>query len=184
MSNKFYVLYLFCFNSLFQKQHQSYATTHLSRTKVYERLFWKGLRRNLRWNQHLGGIKWDSFREAMTSTASEEIPVKEKKSRNKWLTQEILDLMKKRQKIKPRDSREYKDLDKDIKKRCLEAKESWWNRQCQEIEMEPTSAYKKIWLVVTTPARFSLTSIPIPVSHFPYVYSSCHCIENPIRGPT
>ena len=66
---------------------------------MYERLFWKGLRRNLRWNQHLGGIKWDSFREAMTSTASEEIPVKEKKSRNKWLTQEILDLMKKRQKI-------------------------------------------------------------------------------------
>ena len=46
-----------------------------------------------------GGSKWDSFREAMTSTASEEIPVKEKKSRNKWLTREILDLMKKRQKI-------------------------------------------------------------------------------------
>ena len=36
-------------------------------------------------------------------------------------------------KDKPRDSREYKDLDKDFKKRCLEAKESWWNRQCQEI---------------------------------------------------
>ena len=79
-----------------------------------------------------GGSKWDSFKEAMTSTASEVIPVKEKKSRN----------MKKRQKIKPRNSREYKDLDKDIKKRCLEAKESWWNRQCQE--MEPTPAYKKI----------------------------------------
>ncbi len=88
--------------------------------------------------------KWDSLRDAMVSTAEELILKKGKKSKNGWMTQDILNLMKERQKIKARNNQEYKDLDKEIKKRCLEAKETWLNRQCEEIEKEPTSAYKKI----------------------------------------
>ena len=73
----------------------------------------------------------------MVSTAEEVIPKKGKKSKNDWMTQTILNLMKERQKIKARNSQEYKDLDKEIKRRSLEAKETWLDRQCEEI------AYKK-----------------------------------------
>ena len=39
------------------------------------------------------------------------------------MTDEILDLMKERQTISMRDSKEYKDANKIIKKKCAEAKD-------------------------------------------------------------
>jgi len=50
------------------------------------------------------------------------------------MTQEILSVMSDRQKIKNRDSQEYRDADKLIKKKCTEAKETWLDRECKEIE--------------------------------------------------
>jgi hypothetical protein len=50
------------------------------------------------------------------------------------MTEEILSMMSDRQKIKNRDSQEYKDADKRIKKKCREAKETWLDRECAEIE--------------------------------------------------
>ena len=46
---------------------------------------------------------------------------------------EILDLMEERIKAKA-DIQKYIELDKQVKKRCNEAKEHWINTQCEEIE--------------------------------------------------
>ena len=45
-----------------------------------------------------GNLQWELVREALVKTAREVIPKKEKKSKNKWITPDILELMKKRQK--------------------------------------------------------------------------------------
>ena len=42
--------------------------------------------------------------------------------------------MKERQQILPRNSAEYKSLDKTIRVKCKEAKEGWLNEKCAEIE--------------------------------------------------
>ena len=54
----------------------------------------------------------------------------------------------KRQKVTDRYSHTYKTLDKQIKRKCTQAKESWWDIQCKEIEQtkekETTSIDKEI----------------------------------------
>jgi len=67
-------------------------------------------------------------------TAEEYVPKKERRSKNKWMTQEILSVMSDRQKIKNRDSQEYRDGDKLIKKKCRMAKETWLGRGCKGTE--------------------------------------------------
>ena len=56
--------------------------------------------------------------------------------------------MKKGQKVTDRYSHEYKTLDKEVKKKCTESKESSLDIQCKEIEQakekETTSIYKNI----------------------------------------
>lgn len=51
-----------------------------------------------------------------------------KKKKKKWMTEEILKL------IKRRDGREYRILDKDMINRCKQAKDKWFNEKCTEIE--------------------------------------------------
>ena len=62
---------------------------------------------------------------------------------------DIHELMKKRQKVTEiKYSHELKTLDKEIKEKCTETKESWLEIQWKEIEQakekETTSIYKKI----------------------------------------
>ena len=59
---------------------------------------------------------------------------KKKKSKNKWISPDIHELMKKDKKVTDRYSYTYKILDKEIKRKCIEAKESWLDIQCKEIE--------------------------------------------------
>ena len=56
------------------------------------------------------------------------------RSKSKWMTEEILNLMKERQTISERDSKEYKAANKIIKKKCEEAKDEWINANCRDIE--------------------------------------------------
>ena len=79
-------------------------------------------------------ITLESMKNILVETAEECVPQKERRSKNKWMTQEILSMMTDRQKIKNRDSQEYRDADKLIKKKCREAKETWLDRECKEIE--------------------------------------------------
>ena len=57
-----------------------------------------------------------------------------KRSENKWMTDEILNLMRERQAISERDSNEYKTANKIIKKKCEEAKDEWLDANCRDIE--------------------------------------------------
>ena len=72
--------------------------------------------------------KWNILKEAMVTTATEVLPMKERQRKAKWMTdEEILDLMRKRQQVQQRGSTECKILDKNIKNKCKEAKEGWLN---------------------------------------------------------
>ena len=77
---------------------------------------------------------WETFRDSLVESASTIIPKMARRSKNKWMTEEILDLMKERQTINDRDSQAYKDMNKAIKKKCIEAKDEWLNASCREIE--------------------------------------------------
>ncbi len=95
-----------------------------------------------------GETKWNTLKEALVTTAKQVIPKKESSSKNKWMTDEILELMKKRQQIFERRSLEYKTMSKQIGTKCREAKEVQLNGKCQKIEQcknaELTSMHKKI----------------------------------------
>ena len=77
---------------------------------------------------------WDTFRDSLVESANKIIPKLAQISKNKWMTEEILDLMKDRQIINDRDSQEYRDMNKVIKKKCAEAKDEWLNANCKEID--------------------------------------------------
>ena len=77
---------------------------------------------------------WETIRDILVETAEEYVPIKERKRRNKWLTEEILLMMKDKQKIGNRQCKKYRDLDKQIRQKCNEAKESCQKEQCAEIE--------------------------------------------------
>ena len=74
------------------------------------------------------------FKEALVETAKETIPKKTKQSKNKRMTEEILRMMRNRQAIPQRNSDEYKQLHREIRKKCREAKEEWLKNECAEIE--------------------------------------------------
>ena len=77
---------------------------------------------------------WEVFKEALVETAKETIPKKTKQSKNKWMTEEILRMILRRQAIPQRNSDEYKQLHREIRKKCREAKEEWLKNECAEIE--------------------------------------------------
>ncbi|XP_042862524.1 craniofacial development protein 2-like [Penaeus japonicus] len=81
-----------------------------------------------------GETKWESFKKALVEGANATIPKQEKKNKNKWMTDEIIDMMKERQKIMNRKSPEYKKADREIKKKCQKNKEAWVSAKCEEIE--------------------------------------------------
>ena len=66
--------------------------------------------------------------------AEEIIPRKETRARQKWLTDDILDLMEEIRKFKHRSVIRHREINRDIKRRCSAAKELWANVQCDEIE--------------------------------------------------
>ena len=79
-------------------------------------------------------VAWESMENILVETAEECVPKKERRSKNKRMTQEILSMMNDRQKIKSRESQECRDADKLLKKKCREAKETWMDSECKEIE--------------------------------------------------
>ena len=77
---------------------------------------------------------WDCFKESVAPTAIEIVPKKNKLDNNKWITAEILDPMQKSREIVNKESTEYIAIDRQIQKMCKQEKETWVNRECEEIE--------------------------------------------------
>jgi len=61
------------------------------------------------------------------------VPRVTKQATQEWMTPEILDLMEERRKCK-KNTQQYKQLVRIIRNKCLEAKESFYSRQCEELE--------------------------------------------------
>ena len=73
------------------------------------------------------------MKKSLGEVIKENIPEKNPKQHKNWVNIEILDLMEERRKSK-NEKEKYKELNKEIRKKCNEAKELWLNQQCQEIE--------------------------------------------------
>ena len=77
---------------------------------------------------------WEAMRDILVETAENILPKEKKRKRQKWMTEEILLIIEDRQKLSDRQGSGYRELDKQIKKKCREAKENWLNDQCTEVE--------------------------------------------------
>ena len=77
---------------------------------------------------------WEAMRDILIETAENILPKEKKRERQKWMTEEILLMMEDRQKLSDRQGSQYRELGKQIKKKCREAKENWLNDQCAEVE--------------------------------------------------
>ena len=80
----------------------------------------------------------------MVTSAVDLSPKKRKMMKQKWMTEEILELKKNKRKMKDRKSLEYRMIGNEIKCQCRIARETWCNRKCEEIERNPHEIYKKI----------------------------------------
>ena len=91
--------------------------------------------------------RWVKLKDALTQSATETVPTMKTTGKRKWMTEEILELMEKRRLAKPNKVRD-KEINKEIKRKCGQAKEKWLNEQCEEIETElykePKAMYKRI----------------------------------------
>ena len=76
---------------------------------------------------------WEKMKDSIKEAMEETIPPKYNKTNKKWMTQDILKLMEERRQAKS-NVEKYNALNREIKTKCNEAKESWINDQCQEIE--------------------------------------------------
>jgi len=90
----------------------------------------------------------DTFLKVVNEAAEKTIPKRRHRRNQKWMTDEILEMMEQRRQMKAKDPIKYKELDKNIKQKCNEAKENWWNRVCEDIEEQmkrnPSTVYSKL----------------------------------------
>ena len=78
--------------------------------------------------------QWNAMGKAMVETAEELVERRERRARQEWMTEDILDLMERRRACKGVNEESYRKLNRQVKRDCNEAKEEWMNRQCEEIE--------------------------------------------------
>ncbi|GFS21596.1 RNA-directed DNA polymerase from mobile element jockey-like [Elysia marginata] len=90
---------------------------------------------------------WDSLKTAVTETNESMLPKAKRERKQAWMKEEILELMKERKKYK--GTEKYKELDRQVRKECIEAKEDWLNCNCYRIEElskdnKPRQMYEEI----------------------------------------
>ena len=62
--------------------------------------------------------KWEKLKLSLVESAEKCVPKQNKKAKQKWMTNDIIDLIQKRQSINNKNSKEYKDLNNEIKAKC------------------------------------------------------------------
>ena len=89
---------------------------------------------------------WDTFKTCIQEATKEVIPKTKLEKRQKWMSDEILNLMKERKHVKISNQVEYTRLDKEIKRKCIEAKQQWMTERCTEIEnLEKSHNYRRMY---------------------------------------
>ena len=75
--------------------------------------------------------KWECVKTSI-QIANTNLPVKENKKKQLWMTDEILSKMTQRKKAK--NTPEYASIEREIRQMCRAAKETWIQIKCKEIE--------------------------------------------------
>ena len=89
--------------------------------------------------------EWRVLQLALTETTTKLVPKAERRGRQKWMTEEILEKMEERRISKDRNPQRYEELNLEIRRACDTAKEEWINTQCKEIEeMEKNHQMEKM----------------------------------------
>ena len=78
--------------------------------------------------------RWSELQQILNETTEEVLPKVKTKAKQKWMTEDILNLMENRRHVKGKDLLRYKAIDKLIREECVKAKERWLNEQCKQIE--------------------------------------------------
>ena len=78
---------------------------------------------------------WENMKQSFMDASKKVLPKKEKKAKQSWMTDEILNLMDERKSEKHRDPEKYETLRKRVETECKTAKEIWWNKKCEDIEL-------------------------------------------------
>ena len=76
---------------------------------------------------------WTAFEEIVISSTEECVPKAKRIGKQKWMTEEILEKMEERRKLQ-KNSPEYKQLNKEIRRKCKEEKEKSLEKECEDIE--------------------------------------------------
>ena len=77
---------------------------------------------------------WRILQDSLVDSAEKLKPRERKRGRQSWMTEEILDFMEQRRRMKSQSIDIYKDLDRLVKTMCKERKEEWLRERCQEME--------------------------------------------------
>ena len=74
-----------------------------------------------------------ALRSTLIEAAEKVLPRKERKAKRKWMTEEILEMMEERRKVKGQEHL-YQRWNRRIRQECKKAKEAYFNEQCKTIE--------------------------------------------------
>ena len=83
--------------------------------------------------EHIEDI-WRKVKESIITTTKGLLPFRTKRKKQAWMTDDILNMMDERKAYKNVDRNKYNQLNKEIINDCRKAKETWFNKQCEEIE--------------------------------------------------
>ena len=77
---------------------------------------------------------WRKVKESIVTTTKGLLPLRTKKNKQTWMTDDILSKMDERKAHKHVDRDKYNQLNKEIINDCRKEKQIWFNKQCEEIE--------------------------------------------------
>ena len=77
-------------------------------------------------------ILWTNIKEGIQKAATGILPKIVKKNKKPWISTDILDMMEKRKRAK--NTQDYDEVNRQVKRACKVAKENWLEEQCQELE--------------------------------------------------
>ncbi|GFN88800.1 endonuclease-reverse transcriptase [Plakobranchus ocellatus] len=91
--------------------------------------------------------QWENFKSAIMEAATEVIPKVKRKAKQKWMTEEISNLMEERRCAKG-NKEKYEQMHKKVQEKCNMSKENWINEKCKDIEQQrkhaPQTMYRNI----------------------------------------
>ena len=77
--------------------------------------------------------QWARLQEALNGAAEKVLPNKERKRKQEWMNEAILEKMVQRR-LKKNVPVEYRRIDREIREDCSRARDRWLNEKCMEIE--------------------------------------------------